>query len=151
MKLFTLLTFSCLTFVASAQYEPKPKKVQVSEPEREMKVPKQKLLAKQEPISFADEMPTFKGGEAALVAYLSEKIEYPAIAREVGEEGTIYVEYIVETDGSISNLKVLRGISESLDREAKRVVSSMPNWNPAKDKGKLVPCKMVLPIKFILG
>ncbi|MGB0932999.1 MAG: energy transducer TonB [Lishizhenia sp.] len=151
MKLLGLLTVSCLTFVVSAQHEPKPKKVSVVESKYELPAPQQKQPVVQEPTSFAEEMPTFKGGDELLFNYLSEHIEYPNIAKEVGEEGTVYMEYVVETDGSISNVKVLRGVSESLDREAKRVVRSMPNWNPAKDKGKVVRCKMVLPVKFILG
>lgn len=105
----------------------------------------------EEPIFvFAEEMPEFPGGERALLNFLSQNIKYPSIAAETGIKGKVIVNFIVNTDGSISGAKVLRSVDQSLDKEALRVVSSMPRWKPGKQSGKLVRVTYSVPINFIL-
>lgn len=105
----------------------------------------------EEPIFvFAEEMPEFPGGERALLNFLSQNIKYPSIAAETGIRGKVIVNFIVNTDGSISGAKVLRSVDSSLDKEALRVVSSMPRWKPGKQSGKLVRVTYSVPINFVL-
>lgn len=94
--------------------------------------------------------PVFPGGAEAMMKFLNENIQYPEIAKELGEQGRVYVGFVIEKDGSLSNIQVLRGVSGSLDREAKRVMGAMPNWSPGKNGGEAVRCRMRLPINFRL-
>ncbi len=100
------------------------------------------------PIDWTDEMPEFPGGYSEFVKFISKNAEYLEIARENGIEGTVYVSFVVETDGSITQAKVVRGIFKPLDEEAVRVVKMMPNWKPGKQKGKPVRVRFKVPIKF---
>ncbi len=97
-----------------------------------------------------ESMPQFPGGEAKLYSYLSNNIEYPVIAKESGIQGRVFVTFVVEKDGSITDVKVLRGIGGGCDEEAVRVVQNMPKWNPGKQRGKSVRVQYNLPIKFTL-
>lgn len=101
--------------------------------------------------TVVEDMPTFPGGEEARMKYLMENIKYPEEARTKGIQGTVYVTFVVEKDGSISNVKVLRGIGGGCDEEAIRVVSKMPNWKPGKQRGKAVRVQFNMPFKFNLG
>lgn len=92
-----------------------------------------------------------KGGMAAFYDYVQKKMKYPAQARRMGIEGKVYVEFVVNKDGTISDVKSLRGIGAGCDEEAVRVVQSAPPWNPGKQRGRPVKQKMVLPIIFQLG
>lgn len=98
----------------------------------------------------AETMPEFPGGYAALMKYLSDNTKYPPAAREAGITGTVYITFVVETDGSISSVAVLRGVSGGCTEESLRVVSEMPQWNPGKQRGKPVRVSMNLPVKFML-
>lgn len=98
----------------------------------------------------ADKMPEFKGGQEALIAYLSKTVVYPAVAYEGKIEGTVYVSFLVEASGKVSNCGIKRGAHEALDTEALRVVSAMPDWTPGEKNGKAVNVEMVLPIAFKL-
>lgn len=91
-----------------------------------------------------DQMPSFPGGGSALMQYLSSNVRYP----KTTASGRVVVTFVVERDGSISNTKVVRSIDPALDREAVRVVSSMPNWNPGMKDGKPVRVKYTIPINF---
>ena len=82
-----------------------------------------------------EEMPSFPGGQAALMQYLASNIKYPVVAQENGVQGRVIVSFVVERDGSISDVKVARSVDPSLDREAQRVVKSMPKWKPGKADG----------------
>jgi protein TonB len=93
-------------------------------------------------------MPEFPGGHREFVRFISHNIEYLDVAREYGIEGTVYVSFVVETDGSITQVKVLRGIFKPLDEEAVRVVKMMPVWKPGKQKGKPVRVRYKVPISF---
>lgn len=97
-----------------------------------------------------EDQPEFPGGEKARMRYLRNSIEYPQLARESGIEGTVYVTFVVEKDGSITNVKVLRGIGGGCDKEAIRVVKEMPKWEPGKQRGKAVRVQFNMPIRFTL-
>ena len=97
-----------------------------------------------------DLRPTFPGGQEALLTWLSSNIHYPPIAEEKGIQGKVVVSFVIEPDGSISNVTVVHGVDQSLDEEAVRVVKSMPKWNPGKQNGQAVRVKYNLPITFKL-
>ncbi|MEN8928357.1 MAG: energy transducer TonB [Flavobacteriales bacterium] len=95
-------------------------------------------------------MPEFVGGMDSLMSYLSKNIKYPKKAQNKGIEGRVFVQFIVEKNGSIKAAEVIKGIDKSLDKEALRVISSMPNWLPGKNNGELVRTKFVIPVKYQL-
>lgn len=95
--------------------------------------------------------PEFPGGEEARVKYLASKIKYPDQARKEGKEGTVYIQFIVEKDGKISNGKVLRGFDEGCDKVALDAIMSMPNWEPGLEKGQAIRFQFNMPVKFSLG
>ena len=97
-----------------------------------------------------EEMPSFPGGPSALMSYLSSNVKYPVVAQENGVQGRVVVSFVVERDGSITDVKVVRSVDPSLDREATRVVKSMPNWNPGKQNGSAVRVKYNVPVSFKL-
>ena len=100
---------------------------------------------------FVEYSPVFPGGDAARIKYLQENIHYPEKAKEAGIQGTVYVTFVVEKDGRITNVKVLRGIGGGLDKEAVRVISSMPVWSPGMQRGKAVRVQYNMPIRFVLA
>ena len=97
-----------------------------------------------------EEMPEFPGGEAALRAFIAKSINYPVIAQENGIQGKVYVTFVVDKDGGISEAKIARGVDPSLDKEALRVVNSLPKWKPGKQRGKPVRVSYTVPISFVL-
>lgn len=97
-----------------------------------------------------EQMPMYPGGEGALLGYLRDNIHYPTVAAENGVQGRVVVGFVVERDGSITDVKILRGVDPSLDREAMRVVKSMPRWNPGKQNGSAVRVKYQVPVSFRL-
>jgi len=99
---------------------------------------------------IVEEMPEFPGGEEARTRFLLENIKYPQMARESGIQGVVYVTFVVEPDGSISNVRVIRGIGGGCDEEAIRVVKMMPKWIPGNQRGKPVRVQFNMPIKFTL-
>lgn len=101
-------------------------------------------------VLIPDVMPEFPGGYDALRGYLSMNIKYPLMAQEVGIKGGVYLSFIVDKDGSISDIKVLSGIGGGCDDEAVRVVEGMPKWSPGKKRGKPVRVQFYLPINFRL-
>ncbi|MCW8897033.1 MAG: TonB family protein [Flavobacteriales bacterium] len=103
-----------------------------------------------DPIDYPDEMPGFIGGDKALYQYLSNNIKYPKIEIKRGVEGRVYVEFVVGKNGEITDIKILRGVSESIDAEAIRVIKAMPNWLPGKQKGRAVKVRYKMPISFKL-
>lgn len=98
----------------------------------------------------ADKMPEFKGGQEAMMNYLSSNLTYPESAKNNKIEGTVYIEFVVSSIGKITEAKVKKGVSSDLDAEALRVVSGMPDWIPAEKDGKNVAAQMMLPINFKL-
>jgi protein TonB len=97
-----------------------------------------------------ESMPEFPGGEAALYKFLAENIKYPQMAKESGIQGRVFVTFVVERDGRVTDVKVLRGIGGGCDEEAIRVVADMPKWAPGKQRGKPVRVQYNLPVKFTL-
>jgi protein TonB len=137
LPLFALFT----TLPGLAQEDvvaPKEEKVQVVEP------------GQQEILSVVEEMPQFPGGEKALYAYISKEFKYPELAKEHGISGTVYVTFVIQADGTITNPKVIRGIGGGCDEEAIRIVKGMPNWTPGRQGGKPVRVQYNLPIRFKL-
>ncbi|MCH2215418.1 MAG: energy transducer TonB [Flavobacteriales bacterium] len=100
--------------------------------------------------TIVEEMPSFPGGEAALMKYLGKNIKYPAIAKDAGIQGTVYVTFVVDESGAVKDTKVLRSIGGGCDEEAIRVVENMPKWSPGKQRGKSVKVQYNLPIRFTL-
>lgn len=98
-----------------------------------------------------ERMPEFPGGEAAMNQFINRTIRYPVIAQENGIQGRVVVQFVVNTDGKIVDVEVVRGVEESLDKEAVRVVKAMPPWNPGRQGGKNVRVKYTLPIRFRIG
>ena len=97
-----------------------------------------------------EKMPSFPGGDAALMRYLRKNVKFPAIAQENGIQGRVYVEFVVNKDGHIVDVKILKGVDRSLDEEALRVVENMPPWTPGEQRGKAVRVSYRLPINFTL-
>ena len=97
-----------------------------------------------------EKMPSFPGGDAALFKYLSDNVKYPVIAQENGVQGRVICQFVVNRDGSIVDVEVVRSVDPSLDKEAIRVFKSMPKWSPGQQRGKPVRVKYTLPVNFRL-
>ena len=103
------------------------------------------------PVFFiVEEMPVFPGGEEALRKYIAQSVKYPAIAQENGIQGRVFVAFVVNTKGEVTDVKIARGVDPNLDKEAIRVVNSMPKWSPGKQRGKAVKVSYTVPINFVL-
>ena len=100
---------------------------------------------------FVEDQPSFPGGDKARIKYLQENIHYPEEAKEAGVQGTVFITFIVEKDGRITNVKVLRGLGGGLDEESVRVIKSMPIWEPGRQRGKAIRCQFIMPIRFMLA
>jgi protein TonB len=100
--------------------------------------------------TIVEEMPTFPGGEEKMLEYIQRNTKYPAVARENNITGRVYVSFVVDKDGKINNVKVLRGIGGGCDEEAIRVVKSMPDWKAGKQNGRAVQVQFNLPVNFTL-
>ena len=100
--------------------------------------------------TVVEQMPLFPGGDAALMAYLRDNIHYPTVAAENGVQGRVTLQFTVGADGTVSNVKVLRGVDPSLDKEAVRVVSSSPKWTPGKQRDRNVKVTYTFPVIFQL-
>ena len=105
----------------------------------------------QQIFTVVETMPEFPGGQMALLQYLSKSIKYPVIAQENGIQGRVSCSFVVNKDGSIVDAEVIRGVDPSLDKEALRVINSMPKWSPGKQRGKPVRVAYTLPINFQLS
>jgi len=99
---------------------------------------------------IVEDMPEFPGGEMALRTYIANAIKYPVIAQENGIQGKVYVTFVVGKDGSVSNASIARGVDPSIDKEALRVINTLPKWKPGKQRGKPVNVSYTVPINFQL-
>jgi len=99
---------------------------------------------------FPDEMPEFPGGMEALLRFIAQAVDYPAVAQENGIQGKVYINFVINTNGQVSDATIVRGVDPSLDKEALRVVNSMPLWRPGKQAGKAVRVAYHVPISFVL-
>lgn len=107
--------------------------------------------AEDAPVFFiVEEMPQFPGGEEALRKFIATSVKYPVIAQENGIQGRVYVSFVVNTKGAVTDVKIARGVDPNLDKEAIRVVNSMPAWSPGKQRGKAVKVSYTVPINFVL-
>ena len=99
---------------------------------------------------MVEQMPAFPGGMQELMVYLGKNIKYPTIAQENGTQGRVIIQFVVERDGTISDVRVARGVDPGRGRDAVRVVKSMPKWIPGKQNGKAVRVKFTVPVMFRL-
>jgi len=99
-----------------------------------------------------EESPEFPGGQVELMKFLQKNTQFPSIAREAGITGVVYVQFVVREDGKVDpdDIQILRGVHPALDKEAVRVVKSMPDWKPGRQRGKAVPVYYKLPFRFNL-
>lgn len=104
----------------------------------------------QQIFTVVEEMPQFPGGDGELLKFISKSIKYPVIAQENGIQGRVVCSFVVNRDGSIVDAEVVRGVDPSLDKEALRVINTMPKWTPGKQRGKPVRVKYTVPITFRL-
>ncbi len=112
--------------------------------------PVEQPRVEREIIEFPDVEAAFPGGAAAMQKWINDNIQYPQTSIEMGEQGRVYLKFVVEPDGSITNVEIERGVSKDLDREAKRVVRKMPKWVAGEASGKKVATRCRLPIIFQL-
>lgn len=98
-----------------------------------------------------ENMPEFPGGDLGLMKYIQKNVKYPPIAKEYNITGKVYVQFIVDKTGTVTNVKVVRGVDKNLDAEAVRVVKSLPKYKPGKQRGKPVRVMFTIPINFTLN
>ena len=111
---------------------------------------KEEVVEESEIFVVVEDMPEFPGGETALRSFINKNVNYPVIAAENGIQGKVYVRFVVDKDGSVTNAEIARGIDPSLDQEALRVVRTLPKWKPGKQRGKPVRVSYTVPINFQL-
>ena len=113
-------------------------------------VTEEKEKVEDEIFVVVENMPEFPGGELALRKFIAQAIKYPTIAQENGIQGKVFVNFVVDRDGSVSNAKIARGVDPSIDKEALRVVMTLPKWKPGMQRGKAVRVSYTVPISFQL-
>ena len=101
-------------------------------------------------VDFPDVVAEFPGGPDLLTKFIRDNLVYPDYAKELGVEGRVFLQFVVEKDGSLTDVTVARGVSPELDNEAKRIIRAMPKWIPATSNGEKVRSKMIVPFKFSL-
>ena len=109
------------------------------------------LPAEEAIYQFVEQMPEYEGGMEAMIKFLQKHMKYPARARRMGIEGTVYVKFVIGKEGRIEDVAILKGISKDCDEEAMRVIQMMPPWKPGKQNNNAVKVSMMLPIKFQLA
>lgn len=106
--------------------------------------------SEEQPYMYVEQMPQFPGGTEALAAFVQKNVHYPAVARQNGVQGRVFVSFVIKTDGSVGNVKVTKGIASGCDEEAVRVIKALPRWTPGKQNGRLVPVSYTFPVVFAL-
>lgn len=147
MKKITVFIFMMSTLVVTSGYSQQTAPQSVIPPPPVEEAPQEEIFV------VVEQMPEFPGGQAALMQYLSTHIQYPEECRKMGVEGKVFVKFIVDQTGNIINAQILRGIEDGklLEKEAIRVIQSMPQWKPGKNNGKNVSVYFTLPISFKLN
>ena len=102
------------------------------------------------PFTIVEKMPKYVGGEKARMQFLAENVKYPRYDKASGIEGTVHLQFVVTEKGEITNIKILRGVSELIDKEAIRVLKAMPKWSPGEQRKRPVNVMLTMPIKFEL-
>lgn len=110
----------------------------------------EEIPVEDEIFEVVEKNPEFSYNGMSLIQYLGKSIKYPTIAQETGTQGRVIVQFVVNKDGSIVDVKVVRGVDPYLDKEAIRVISTMPKWKPGEQRGKPVRCKFTVPVMFKL-
>lgn len=148
--------------VAEAEMTPLPEWSATEVPATPAALPQQKSLPKAPEVQsksvpdsvifeVVEVMPEFPGGQKGLMEYLGKNVKYPADAAAKGIQGRVITSFVVQKDGSISNVKIVRGVEPSLDKEAERVITTMPKWAPGRQRGEAVNVKYTVPIAFHLS
>ncbi|MBC8436069.1 MAG: M56 family metallopeptidase [Bacteroidetes bacterium] len=149
--LLTLVVFSSATSIYLTTNDKSEQTTQVFPDNKLLTKAREGQIAGNDSVyKVVEKSPEYPGGKKALMVFLSENIKYPKEAIKKGITGTVYVSFIVEKDGSVSNVKILRGIGSGCDKEALRVVYLLKSWKPGMDKGKPVRVSFALPIKYAL-
>ncbi len=112
---------------------------------------KEKEVEPDIPLDFASKMPVFPGGELGLMKYISDHVDYPPLAREQGIEGKVYIRFCVTKFGTVDRVSIARGADPILDKEALKVVSKLPKWQPGENGGRKVSVWYTVPINFVLS
>ena len=123
---------------------------EVLKAKEEIKAPEPPKVEEEKVFDVVEQMPSFPGGNSALMKFLNENIHYPVVAQENGVQGRVVVSFVVERDGHITDVQIARSVDPSLDKEAQRVVKSMPKWIPGKQNGSAVRVKFNVPVSFRL-
>ena len=123
---------------------------EVLKAKEEIKAPEPQKVEEEKVFDVVEQMPSFPGGNTALMKFLNENIHYPVVAQENGVQGRVVVSFVVERDGHITDVQIARSVDPSLDKEAQRVVKSMPKWIPGKQNGSAVRVKFNVPVSFRL-
>ena len=123
---------------------------EVLKAKEEIKAPEPPKVEEEKVFDVVEQMPSFPGGNTALMKFLNENIHYPVVAQENGVQGRAVVSFVVERDGHITDVQIARSVDPSLDKEAQRVVKSMPKWIPGKQNGSAVRVKFNVPVSFRL-
>lgn len=110
----------------------------------------EKAEVQEELFQAVDEMPEYPGGQDSLLSFISKNVKYPVAAQEKEVEGKVYIGFVVDETGTVTNAKVLRGVDPDLDKEALRVINLLEKWTPGKEKGKAVKVEYTFPISFAL-
>ena len=110
----------------------------------------QNVKTKSEPFTVVEVMPVFPGGQTALVQYIASHLKYPTVAQENGIQGRVFVSFVVGEDGYVEDVQVIKGVEPMLDKEAVRVIQSLPRWTPGNQQGKPVRVKYTVPVTFAL-
>lgn len=114
-------------------------------------VEEEETAAEEEVFNIVEDMPEFPGGQMALLKFIAKSVKYPVIAQENGIQGRVFVAFVVNKDGSVTDVRIARGVDPSLDKEAIRVVKSLPKWKPGMQRGKPVRVSYSVPINFVLN
>ena len=110
----------------------------------------QEVVLEEKVYEVVEEMPSFPGGQGAMFEFIANNIQYPIVAEENGVQGRVLVSFVIKKDGSLSNVRVVKSVDPALDKEAVRLIKSMPKWSPGKEKGQFVNVKFTVPVTFRL-
>ncbi len=149
-KHFNADTSNGILFINTKEYVKNGKKEIVSVNVK-AKEPAEEIDTDNDAFNVVEQMPQFPGGEIELMKFLSENVKYPEAASKAGTQGRVVAQFIVEADGSITNVKVLKKVSDEIDAEAVRVIKAMPKWKPGMQKGQPVRVKYTIPVTFRLS
>ena len=150
-KHFKADTSNGILFINTKEYVKNGKKELVSATVKAKEPKEEETGTGEKAFNVVEQMPQFPGGDVELMKFLNENVKYPEAAEETGTQGRVVAQFIVEADGSITNVKVLKKVSDEIDAEAVRVINAMPKWKPGMQKGQPVRVKYTIPVTFRLS